>query len=351
MTRARTAFALSAVLAAVSATGGRLAAQDDEQAERVRLRAEKTAAVVFQRADWTFDYDEARRRARQQGKVIFCYFTRSYAACGPCTRLESGPFSEPAFAEFGERVVLFCHISSKVEGEPYPRLLREKGGRGFPHLVFLDADGDVIATQRERTVASFRQTHGACLRFRALQERLAAGDTTVRPDLLIARIEMRGITFEKAERALAELGEVPAGKRARLAALMLNLEVRDARRQARTPKQAVAAGERFRKMWDAGRVPTGDAASSFFFLIMEAAFANGDAATYARALRSYERVAPPSKYREKILDRMRRRLKQLERTDQSSIALASTATPAMSSAEQPRDRSSHGRASPCSSGP
>ena len=28
---------------------------------------------------WTSDYDEARKQAKESGKVIFTYFTRSYA--------------------------------------------------------------------------------------------------------------------------------------------------------------------------------------------------------------------------------------------------------------------------------
>ena len=33
-------------------------------------------------------------------------------------------------------MVLFLHNTSKVEGEPYPNLRKEKGGRGVPTLVF-----------------------------------------------------------------------------------------------------------------------------------------------------------------------------------------------------------------------
>lgn len=49
--------------------------QDDPKA----LRAAKVAEAWFTANPWTDDYDEARAKARESGKVIFAYFTRSYS--------------------------------------------------------------------------------------------------------------------------------------------------------------------------------------------------------------------------------------------------------------------------------
>lgn len=49
------------------------------QDELTRLRDEKMAHEVFQKANWIFDYDKACAEAKQGGKPIFAYFTRSYA--------------------------------------------------------------------------------------------------------------------------------------------------------------------------------------------------------------------------------------------------------------------------------
>ena len=46
------------------------------------LQAKKDAKMQeawFKAAPWTADYDEARKLAAESGKVIFAYFTRSYA--------------------------------------------------------------------------------------------------------------------------------------------------------------------------------------------------------------------------------------------------------------------------------
>lgn len=59
-----------------------LPAQDrkpPDQEQLKQLRAEKLAKPVFQKAPWITDYDRAREQAKQDGKLLFAYFTRSYA--------------------------------------------------------------------------------------------------------------------------------------------------------------------------------------------------------------------------------------------------------------------------------
>lgn len=43
------------------------------------LRKEKMAKPVFQKAAWVTDYDKAREQAKKENKLLFTYFTRSYA--------------------------------------------------------------------------------------------------------------------------------------------------------------------------------------------------------------------------------------------------------------------------------
>ena len=49
--------------------------------------------------------------------------------------MERGALSTAEFKEFAKDYILFCHITSMVEGEKYPKLLQEKGGRGFPYVA------------------------------------------------------------------------------------------------------------------------------------------------------------------------------------------------------------------------
>lgn len=56
-----------------------LSAQQKTQEELAKLRDEKMALEVFQKADWIFDYDKAIAAAKERQQPIFAYFTRSYA--------------------------------------------------------------------------------------------------------------------------------------------------------------------------------------------------------------------------------------------------------------------------------
>ncbi len=49
------------------------------QQDLIEQREEKLESRFLQKANWILDYDEAREVAKQQGKLIFTYFTRSYA--------------------------------------------------------------------------------------------------------------------------------------------------------------------------------------------------------------------------------------------------------------------------------
>ncbi len=49
------------------------------QAKLIEARSAKLAKPVFKKADWLFDYDQARARAKEEGKLLFTYFTRSYS--------------------------------------------------------------------------------------------------------------------------------------------------------------------------------------------------------------------------------------------------------------------------------
>ena len=67
---------LGALVSVLTLTAGLSAqSQDDLIAER----AKKLAKPIFKEGNWIFDYDEARAEAKKQGKLLFTYFTRSYA--------------------------------------------------------------------------------------------------------------------------------------------------------------------------------------------------------------------------------------------------------------------------------
>ena len=68
-----------AAIAGSLALTAALPAQPPTQEKLVAERDKKLAKPVFQKANWLFDYDEARAEARKQDKLMFTYFSRSYA--------------------------------------------------------------------------------------------------------------------------------------------------------------------------------------------------------------------------------------------------------------------------------
>ena len=70
------ALALVAATPALARAQGR---QPPSQDELQANKEKKLAEEFLKKADWTTDYDEALAKAKESGKLIFAYFTRSYA--------------------------------------------------------------------------------------------------------------------------------------------------------------------------------------------------------------------------------------------------------------------------------
>lgn len=96
-------------------------------------------------------------------------------------------------------MVLFCHNTSRVDDEPYPQLLSEKGGRGFPYLVFMDAEGDVITPHNKaRSVDAFQKTLDEVKELLRLEEMAKQGDKSAETPLFIAKVKLGRYNFAEA---------------------------------------------------------------------------------------------------------------------------------------------------------
>jgi hypothetical protein len=267
---------------------GVLPAQSQEKL--AELRDAKLASEWLEKADWITDYDKARAAAKESGKPIFTYFTRSYAHCPPCAALEKSALMRPEFAEFGKQVVLFCHVTSHVEGDPYQNLLSEKGGSGFPYLVFMDANGDVIAVHDgERDVEGLTATLHQAQDFLKLREKAASGDPAARIELFQKQLAFAG-SYEKAQSDLAELKKLPefgklvdAARLAEIEQSLTNLEFQAAMMSAQeepaeTPEEQAAVIKKLHEkgvaMRKAGHVPDNDLAIPFWSV--QLAYAQGE---------------------------------------------------------------------------
>lgn len=250
-------------------------------------------APAFSKAPWLFDYEVARAAAKAKGQLIFVYCTRSYRPEINGRKLEAGPFSEPAFLEFAEGVVLLCNITSQVEGDKDQGLLREVGGRVFPHLVFLDADGEVFCTvpadEGERVVSRFVELRGQAEAARALEARFRAGEKAVAQELLMTRYSLNAISFQHATELAGEI-HADAEQRKQIDQVLLQIEVQELYDSARQVSESAVVGRRFGEMWKQGRVPTGAPARNFFSMILTAKDVDGDVDGFSKALDAYRDV-------------------------------------------------------------
>ena len=194
--------------------------------------------------------------------------------------LERGPLSEASFAEFGERAVLFCHVTSRVDDDPYQDLLSEKGGPGFPYLVMMDEQGDLLAKHSLMEMPSL-DTIGAMIDksvdFMALKAKADAGDKTAKIEVQLASIEM-ATSYEngkKAFEAAQKLEGFDAVSKDRLD-LEFNSVLEALPRTDNQEELIRTAGKQLVAMREAGKIPEGPMSLSFWGILMSYAELNHD---------------------------------------------------------------------------
>ncbi|MFM1870619.1 MAG: hypothetical protein RL398_41 [Planctomycetota bacterium] len=209
-------------------------------------------------------------------------------------------------------MVLFCHVTSRVETDKHQGLLQEKGGRGFPYLVFMDADGNVTAKQGERTVAGFEKTRGNLVAFADLEAKFKKGDKAAGVDALIAGMELGRYTAEDAKAMLPKLGKIPADKQAKIDGMLVNSEVDALMANVRTKEQAAEVGRKFAEMDKAGKVPSGRAALSFYSIMLETHEADKDAKAFEATLEKLKKLVEGERNADRVIKRYEATLEKLK---------------------------------------
>ena len=109
------------------------------------------AAVFAEDAGWLTDFEQAKKLAEENQTPIFVNFTGS-DWCPWCVRLRNEVFSKDTFKEYAkENLVLFEADFPRSKELPddlvkqNEALARQYRIRGFPTILLLDADGQVLA--------------------------------------------------------------------------------------------------------------------------------------------------------------------------------------------------------------
>ena len=201
--------------------------------------------------------------------------------------MEGGALLTDAFAAFAKDVVLFCHITTGIETAKNEDLLEKKGGDGFPHLVFLDADGTVVAVHEGgRDAAGFAATGQRAASFLALREKAAGGDAAAKIEFLMIQLELGQAGDAEAGERLKTLGKLTPDQDRKIAALRLGAAVREVMKTVTDEAGQMTAGGKFFEMKKAGRpAPTTDAdAQPYWICLMYFAEEKKDVAAYEEAL-------------------------------------------------------------------
>lgn len=98
---------------------------------------EETAGIKFN----SLTYDEAIKLSKQTGKPIFidCYTVW----CGPCKMLSAKTFTDPEVGKFFNENFINLKVEMEKDADG-PELARLFKVRGYPLLVFVNGEGEMI---------------------------------------------------------------------------------------------------------------------------------------------------------------------------------------------------------------
>jgi hypothetical protein len=227
--------------------------------------------------------------------------------------LESGPLSDPAFPAFAAKVVPYLHIATRIEGHPYDNLYREMGVRGFPTLRFLDAEGNTITEQGDRSVEAFEATLVPVLELRSLSARVEAGEKGLEADLFLAELALGKIGFEEAREKAKGFTKLTGEQKKRLGQLMLDAEIGHLIAGVGRDNEAVlAAGKRIEELLATGKRPSPAVESQLWSFLLRYADQKEDAALYGKAVDFMKKRYGDEPRAKAYLERLETRLKELQ---------------------------------------
>ncbi|KAF0246354.1 MAG: hypothetical protein FD180_842 [Planctomycetota bacterium] len=208
--------------------------------------------------------------------------------------------------------MLFCHVTSHIEGDPNDDLFEKKGGGGYPTMLMLDETGDMIGKHSgERTVPEFEKTVAKAVLYLAVRKKAEAGDKSAGIDLAIAKVELGTLTADDAKKKIGELGTPTPEQQVRFDAVLLNQEVMAISKSA--GQDRASAGKKFSEMKAAGKIPTGaNEYLTFWDTITVYAEAQNDVPMFEEALAKVREKIGANPSKKKYFDTKEAALKKMK---------------------------------------
>ena len=184
--------------------------------------------------------------------------------------------------------MLFCHITTQIQGEKHGDLLEQKGGNAFPFLAFMDADGNVIAVHNEdRTAVEFAKTGEKAKSFVEAKVKAEKGDPSAKIDFIILQLSFGQIKADAAQKQIKEAGVPTKEQQAKVEAELLNASIMETVKGVDSQEGMKAVAKKFYEMHKAGKpAPTSSqAVQAYFILALGAADELKDVETFAALLK------------------------------------------------------------------
>lgn len=193
--------------------------------------------------------------------------------------------STEEFANWSTKVVLFLHNTSQVADEPYPNLLAEKGGIGFPTMSYLDAEGNLLKqVGHETPVAELEKAYGELQTWTSLRAAVESGKATAKQEAELFRLELAMGNRSYAEmKARYASVKIPPGDKDAVEQQLVNLQFSEILRA--TPRKDLhLGGEKFLAMFREGRIPNTSTETSFWQYMFAFAAKQKDAPLFEELL-------------------------------------------------------------------
>ncbi len=188
--------------------------------------------------------------------------------------------------------------------------MRAKGGTGFPYLVFMDAEGNVLTKQGERSVDGFERTANALGQLKRYEAKAAKGNVKAKKFVFLAKLDLGMLKLDEAKTGLDDVKGLSAKETKHAKQAITNMEAGEIFKKYRRDRMKQA--ELFLAMKEKGQVPTGFAARYFWSGIMSHAQAAKDAGLYKEALLAMKKALNNDKRYQAIFDRWDTILNALE---------------------------------------
>jgi len=151
--------------------------------------------------------------------------------------------------------------------------------------MYLDADGEIITKQGDRSVAGFETTLASVNEYQALRRRVEGGEKGLDNHLFVTELSLGKLDFPTAKARYATLTGLSDAQHVQVKQLLVNGEVAEIMGSAgRTAEAQLEVGKTFAAMAAAERVPDDGSQYGFWMMILGYAESANKADLYASAL-------------------------------------------------------------------